>query len=172
MFGSRNGNTPTPSRPAAADVARIEGNLTHVLVASNEPDGINLFLNAVPVSTGEIESLSIEIIAPESNRDPGTLTGILARYTTGADGNRTQQAVALFPGTVELISPDRRLTVTCMTPGVFDGLWLGLGLKADGTSSELTGVQSLRVLVTPDLFDAKLTWSEDGTTEEIFPPGG
>ncbi len=167
MFGT-NKTTAPPARPAAAEVARFRNNLTHVIVSGGAPDGINVFVNAVPVLTGAIESLSVTIVAP-GDGDAGTLTGILSRYETGADGTRTQQAVALFPGTVEIVTKQRRLVVSCQEPGVFDGLWLGLGMNEDGTSSELTGVQSLHVVVTPSLCDAKLTWSEDGTTEDIFP---
>lgn len=167
MFGTNNKPTQ-PTRPAAAEVAKIAGTLTHVLVVNNAVDGINIFVNAEPVLTGSLESLSIEIIAPKDDRDAGTLAAILSRYETDASGARTQRAVALFPGTVEVVTPRRRLVVTCQQPGAFDGLWLGLGMAADGTSTELTGVQSLRVVVTPGLLDAKLTWSEDNTTEDIL----
>ena len=135
MFGSStNGNAPaggTPSRPAAADVARIEGTLTHILVGDEAAaDGINVFVNAKPIPVGEIESLSIEIVAPSDNAPDGTLTALLSRYVDSGTGQRQQATVALFPGTVEVIARGRRLTVTCQQAGSFDGLWLGLG---DGT---------------------------------------
>ena len=70
---------------------------------------------------------------------------------------------------MEIVARGRRLVITGMAEGSFDGLWLGLGLRADGTSSELTGVGSLRLAVTPGLLDAKLIWCEDGTTEDLLP---
>ena len=62
--GSDGGGTAT-NRPAAAGQAAIEGNLTHLLIGDRASvDGWHLFLNAQEIPTGEIESLSIEIVAP------------------------------------------------------------------------------------------------------------
>jgi hypothetical protein len=178
MFGSTNGATPgrgAANRPTAVSVARIDGHLTHVLVGDEgEPDGISVFVDARAVPIGEVESLSVDIVAPTDREPSGTLTAILSRYSGGgtaeAGAPRPQSTVALFPGTVEIIAHGRRITVTCQTPGSFDGLWLGLGLRSDGTSTELTGVQSLNVLVSPEsrLVDAKLTWSDTGATEDLL----
>ena len=168
MFGSSNGSTPPPSgnRPKASSVARIESNLTHILVsASGAIDGVAVFLNAQPVLHGELESVTINIVAPQNETDKGTLTGVVSRYQTGPNGERTQRASSLFPGTVEVIAKNKRIVVTCQQDGQFDGLWLGLGLNADGTSTDLSGVQSLRVTVTPDVVDARLVWA-DGSGEE------
>ena len=170
MFGSKNGAAAGGSgRPAAAEVARIEGNLTHVLYHGSGADALQVFVNGQPVPTGEIESLSIEIAIPDEGNSAGVVHAILSRYQAGADGQRQERGTALFPGTVEIIARGRRIVVTCQEPGSFEGLWLGLGLRADGTSSELTGVQSLRVVAAPGLLDGKLVWSEDGTTEDLLP---
>lgn len=182
MFRNTNGNSNNGSdgsngsggtatnRPAAAGQAAIEGNLTHLLIGDTASvDGWHLFLNGQEVPTGEIESVSIEIVAPTDTGD-GTLTGLLSRYVTDTTGQRSQKSVSLFPGTVDVIANGRRITVTCQEPGSFDGLWLGLGLRSDGTSVELSGVQSLRVLASPEskLLDARLTWVDNGATEEIL----
>ncbi|MBC8104869.1 MAG: hypothetical protein H7Z41_20025 [Cytophagales bacterium] len=168
---SDRGPAPSANRPAATEAARIEGTLTHLLIGdATSVDGWNLFVNAQAIPTGEIESISIEIIAPTESSD-GTLTGLLSRYVPGTEGQgRSQRSVALFPGTVEVIGKDRRITVTCQQPGSFDGLWLGLGLRSDGTSAELTGVQSLRILASPGtgLLDARLTWADTGATEDLL----
>lgn len=171
MFGSTNGtaNQPNPARPAASDVARIEGTLTQIIVTGDTSIDLALFVNGEAYPEGDVESLTIDITAPASESDQGAVTAILSRYETGPTGARTTRTVSLFPGTVELIARRRRIVVTCVQPGSFDGLWLGLGLRADGTSSELSGVQSLRLAVAPGLVDAKLTWSEDGTTENLLP---
>ncbi|MES2460239.1 MAG: hypothetical protein V4671_06630 [Armatimonadota bacterium] len=175
MFGNNSNNgdmgigTAT-NRPAASSQAAIEGNLTHLLIGDpTSVDGWHLFMNAKQIPTGEIESLSIEIIAP-SDASEGTLTGLLSRYVTDSSGQRTQRSVSLFPGTVEVIAGGRRITVTCQEPGSFDGLWLGLGLRSDGTSTELGGVQSLRILADPDskLLDARLSWVDNAAVEDIF----
>lgn len=169
MFGSTNGaNAPAPARPAAAEVARLEGTLTQIIVSGPASDGLHVFLNGVPVPTGDVESLSLEIVAPDDSGQNGVVSAILSRYESGPAG-RTQRAASLLPGTVEVIARGRRLVLTGVAEGSFDGLWLGLGLRADGTSSELTGVQSLRLAAAPGLLDAKLTWSEDGTTEDLLP---
>lgn len=167
--GSNDFGTAT-NRPAASGQATIEGSITHLLIGdANSVGAWHLFLNAKEIPTGEFESLSIEIIAPD-DASPGTLTGLISRYVTDANGNRSQRSVSLFPGTVEVIANGKRITVTCQEPGSFDGLWLGLGLRSDGTSAELGGVQSLRILASPEnrLLDARLTWVDNGATEEIF----
>jgi len=170
MFGSNNGApAPASNRPLASEVARLESNFTQVIVSGQSSVGLAVFLNGQPIPTGDVESLTIEIIAPDANNRSGSVAAVLSRYTTGPSGGRDQRPATLFPGTVEVIARGRRLVVTCLEDGSFDGLWLGLGLRADGTSSELTGVQSLRLAVTPNLIDAKLTWSEDGTTEDLLP---
>jgi hypothetical protein len=94
------------------------------------------------------------------------LTGILSRYE---GPERSQRSTPLFPGTIELIARGRRIVVTCREPGSFDGVWLGLGLREDGTSTELTGVRSLTIVVSPNLLDAKLVWAEDGIEEDLLP---
>ena len=170
MFGSSNGTPAASNRPAAASVARLESNLTQIIVSGPSSDGLHVFLNGQPVMTGEVESLTVEIIAPDQNGQNGSVTAVLSRYQASPTGGaREQRTASLFPGTVEVIAQGRRLVVTCTEDGSFDGLWLGLGLRADGTSSELTGVQSLRLAVTPNLIDAKLTWNEDGATEDLLP---
>ncbi len=171
MFNSNANGTPpvNPNRPLASDVARLESSLTQIIVSSASSDGIAVFLNGQPLAIGDVESLSIEIVAPDDAGQNGTVAAVLSRYQPGPTGTREQRAVSLFPGTVELIANGRRIVVTCMEANSFEGLWLGLGLRADGTSSELTGVQNLRLAVAPGLVDAKLVWSEDGATEDLLP---
>ena len=170
MFGLASGTPPPASnRPPASEVARVEGALTHIIVSSTSSDGLNVFVNGQPITTGEVESVTLEIIAPDANNQNGSVTAVLSRYVTGSDGVRGEKPTSLFPGTVEVMARGRRLTVTCLKEGSFDGLWLGLGLRADGTSSELSGVRSLRLAVAPRLLDAKLVWSDDGTTEDLLP---
>ncbi len=171
MFGSNtNGaSAPAPNRPPAGNVARLESRLTQVVVSGPSSADLYLFLDGKPVPTGEVESLSIEIVAPDANGRGGIVSAVLSRYQSGAGGERTQRPFALFPGTVEITARGRRLVVTCLAVDSFEGLWLGLGLRTDGTNSELSGVGSLRLALAPGLLDARLTWSEDGTTEDLLP---
>ena len=172
MFGQTNNSVPTvPALPAAAEVARLGSSLTQIIVSGPSSADLFVFLNGQPIPTGEVESLSVEIIAPDQNGQNGTVAAVLSRYKTGLTGSRDQTATSLFPGTIELIARGRRIVVTCEQDGSFDGLWLGLGLRADGTSSELTGVQSLRLAAAPGLVDAKLIWSDTGATEDLLPEG-
>ncbi len=170
MFGHTN-NTPAAasSLPAAAEVARLGSSLTQIIVSGPSSADLFVFLNGQPVPTGEVESFTVEIIAPGDSGQNGSVAAVLSRYKTSLTGSRDQQATSLFPGTVELIARGRRIVVTCEQDGSFDGLWLGLGLRADGTSSELTGVQSLRLAAAPGLVDAKLIWSDTGATEDLLP---
>ncbi len=172
MFGQNNAPAaPVNALPAAAEVARLQSSLTQVIVSGPSSGDLFVFLNGQPVPTGDVESLSVEIAAPDQNGQNGAVAAVLSRYKSGGTGTRDQQAVSLFPGTVELIARGRRIVVTCEQDGSFDGLWLGLGLRADGTSSELTGVQSLRLAAAPGLVDAKLIWSDTGATEDLLPEG-
>lgn len=169
MFGQNNTPAAVPALPAAVEVARLGSSLTQIIVSGPSSADLFVFLNGQPVPTGEVESLSVEIIAPDQSGRNGTVAAVLSRYKTSLTGSRDQAATSLFPGTVELIARGRRIVVTCEQDGSFDGLWLGLGLRADGTSSELTGVQSLRLAVAPGLVDAKLIWSDMGTAEDLLP---
>ena len=171
MFGNNSNGTPAASNlPAAAEVARIGSRLTQIIVSGPSSADLFVFLNGQPVPTGDVESLSVEIIAPDASGQNGSVTAILSRYQSGPMGGARQtQGVSLFPGTVEMIARSRRIVVTCEQDGSFDGLWLGLGLRADGTASELTGVQSLRLTAAPGLVDAKLIWSDTGAAEDLLP---
>jgi hypothetical protein len=156
------------NRPAAAEVAKIDTHITHVIVSSASADGLNVFLDGKAVLQGTIESLSVEIVAPTDTSPSGTIAAVLARFETTSDGQKRQVGTNLFPGTVEVIADGKRVTVSCAETGSFEGLYLGLGMRADGTSDGLTGVQSLRVAVAPGgLISAKLLWS-DGLEEAIF----
>ena len=173
MFGSSNGGTPAAASnlPAAAEVARLQSRLTQIIVSGPSSADLYVFLNGQPVPTGDVESLSVEIIAPDANGQNGSVTAILSQYRTGPTGTRQTQGVSLFPGTVELIARSRRIVVTCEQDGSFDGLWLGLGLRSDGTSSELSGVQSLRLTAAPGLVDVRLVWSDTNAAEDLLPEG-
>ena len=169
MFGNQNGQTPRTARQPGSEVALMLSPLTHVFVSGGSSVDINVFLNGDPVQAGDVESMTISVVAPTAADPRGEITAVLSRYKTSASGTREQYGVSLFPGTVEIVARGRRLVVTCQTANSFEGLWLGLGLREDGTSSELTGVQSLRLAVSPGLLDAKLVWSEDGSTEDLLP---
>jgi hypothetical protein len=142
--------------------------LTHAFVSGAGPDGIAVFVNGQPLLTGQIESLSVEIIAPDDTSD-GRLTGILSRYESGTDTVRTTRSISLFPGTVEVIAKGRRIAVTCAEEGSFDGLVLRLGMDESGVGLEAQGVKSLRLLASPGLLDARLVWIEDGREEDLLP---
>jgi hypothetical protein len=170
MFGGPTNNTvpPAAGRDSAAAVARIQGSLIHAFVSGPGPDGLSVYVNGQPLLTGQIDSLSVEIIAPDDASD-GRLTGILSRYETGGDGTRTTRAMSLFPGTVEVIAKGRRIAVTCADEGSFDGLILRLGMDESGVGLEAQGVKSLRLLVSPGLMDARLVWIEGGREEDLLP---
>ena len=135
------------NRPSAAQVALLDTHLTHVLMSGDSIADLHIFVDATPVLTGSIESFSLDIVAPSDEVPDGRITAILSRYETAPDGSKRQSATALFPGTVEIVGKGRRISISCPEAGSFDGLWLGLGLRADGTADELTGVKSLRVLL-------------------------
>ena len=171
MMGGAKATATPPSggggRPQAGDVAKISGTLTHVFVTGTGADALQAFVNDQAVLTGQIESISVEIVAPEEGTS-GTLTAILSRYEGGADTARTTNAISLFPGTVEFVAQGKRLSITCAEEGSFDGLFLRFGTDNDGVGLEASGVKSLRLLVTPNLLDGRLVWVEDQREDIIL----
>ncbi|MDX1933737.1 MAG: hypothetical protein SFU56_14155 [Capsulimonadales bacterium] len=172
MFGGpKTSATPPPGddggRPQTARVAQITGTLTHVFVHGKGAGSLDVFVNGQPLLSGQVESLSVEIVAP-GERDDGTLTGILSYFESGGDGGRTNKSLSLFPGTVELIAENRRVSVTCAEEGSFEGLFLRFGTENDGIGLEASGVKSLRIVVTPELRDVRLVWVEDGREDILL----
>ena len=150
------------NRPAASDAAKIVNHLTQVILTSDGVDGLNVFYDGSLILPGQIDSVAVNIVAPEG-KDVGTLTAQLS-WKEGGE----HKMASLFPGTVDLVGRGKRILVTSSTDdGGFDGLWLSLGLTEDGTSHELSGVKSLRILLSPGLTDAKLAWI-DGGEESIL----
>lgn len=156
----------TPAR-TAADVARIEGGgLVQVIVTNLVPLTFYVFLNDHAVDQVDVESLSVAIDAV--NLAEPVVRATLARYVTSVSGERTIQHQELFPSTVEVVAMGRRICVACASLNSLDGLWISLGLKGDGTSSEITGARALQILLTEGLLDARITWS-DGQMETLLP---
>lgn len=143
------------NRPAAVDVASLDTNLTWIAYESDSADGLHVFHNGQAILPGTIESLSVDI-----DTDKGTVTAILVR-TVG--GN-----ISLFPGSIEILARGKRISLSALEAGSFDGLYFGLGVRQDGTSDQVQGVKSLRIVFTAGLASAKLIWSEDGSEEVIF----
>ncbi len=156
-----------PPRPAASEEAKIQGGgLVQVIITSLTPTTFYVFLNDHAVSEMDVESLSIDIEAQDDGS--GRVQATLTRYVDTVTGEKTQQHTPLFPSTLEIVALGRRLSITCMNPDSLDGLWINLGLRADGSSKELQGLRALRFLLTRELLDAKITW-EDGLTEDVLP---
>jgi hypothetical protein len=171
MFGkppsAGNGNAPT--RPAASDVAKIQGGgLVQVIVTSLSPMTFFLFVNDKEISAMEVDNLSVEIHVPEEGEGNPTVRAGLSRYIKSVTGEQTTQYTDLFPSTVEIVALGRRILITAQNADSLENLWISLGLRADGTASDLSGLKALRIVLTNSLLDAKLTW-EDGETEDLLP---
>lgn len=174
MFGKPNQNrpnTPQPQRAKASDIAHIQGSgLVQAVVTSVNPLIYYVFLNDQNVPQMEIESLSISVEAPVGNNPNDTIVrATLNRYVKNVTGEIVQQSQELFPSTVEIVALNRRLSITCMNRDSVEGLWVSLGLKTDGTSSDLNGLMSVRFLLSEGFLDGKITWADNGETEDIFP---
>lgn len=164
-----NGVNSGPVRPPVAEVAQIQGGgLVQVIVTSLSPLTYSVFLNDHAVPQIDIESLNIVIEAPGEDGQ-GIIRATLAQYVNALGGGKSQQRTELFPCTLEIVAQGRRLCVICQAPDSFDGLYVTMGLKQNGTDTELHGIRSLNVLLTEELLDARITWNE-GDTEVIFPP--
>ena len=171
MFGkSTPPNGEPPAGPTAAEVARIKGGgRVQFIVAQGEPRTFYLFLNDQFVPQDKVESFSVDIEAPDEQRggEP-TASAILSRYVETASSLRDLQTFELFPCTVEIIARGRRIAVTASERNSLDGVWIDLGFKPDGTGSEVSGAEALRIVISADLLDARLTWV-DGETENLQP---
>lgn len=163
MFES---NTPPPiptgDRPYSDSMAKLEGSLVHVFVNPPAQGGVSAFLNGVPVLG--FESLSVEIVAPDDSQE-GSISAALSRYQTPGT---PPVGASVFPGTVEVVGMGKRISVTCSDPGSFDGLFLRLGVGDGGVGTETSGVSRFRLVVTPDIHDARLTWLEDGREDVLL----
>ena len=170
MFGkNKPPQADVEARLPAADAARIEGGgLVQVIVTSLGPVEFFLFLNDQLVPQVDVESLSLSVEAPGADVSGGIVRATLARYVTNVTGTRTIQRSELFPCTLEIVAAGRRVAVTCATPNSLEGVWINLGLRADGTSADVKGAQSVQVLVTDSLVDARITWV-GGETEDLLP---
>jgi hypothetical protein len=169
MFGRQQSQQPqTPMRPRATDVAKIQGGgLVQLIVTNQSPLEFFLFLNDRYVPQSDVDSLSLSIEAPNPQTPNGGVYASANIFVNAVGGGRSKQVVPLFPSTVEIVGAGRRLSITARNADSLENLWIDLGLKPDGTGSEITGVQSLRVLIGEGFMDAKLTW-EDGETEDLF----
>ncbi len=172
MFGrSKDFNSQPAPQPSAPDMAHIQGGgMVHVFISDPEPLTFSVFLNERIVPGRDVESLTVAIDAPDETGYGGSIHAVLSHNAQTVAG-RQLQALEIFPGTLEIIGVGRRILVTCNNPDSFEGLWISLGIRPDGTARELTGVKSLRFLLTDSMLDAKITWV-DGRTENLLPTIG
>jgi hypothetical protein len=169
MFNRKPTKPVEPARASAADVARIQGGgLVQVIVTNTNPLTFHTFLNDRYLSQNEIESIVVTIEAPGAGPSAPQVHAGLARYERTAGGGRHTVQQELFPCCFELVARGRRLLIICTQAGMFDGLWIELGMRPDGTSSQISGAMALRVVIGDGLFDGRITWS-DGTTDNLFP---
>lgn len=168
MFGTRQ-PTPSTSATAAADLALIQGGgLVHVIVTETTPLTFYVFLNDKPLPPDDVESVSLYIAAPDAPNDPGTVRATLSHFVQDVAGARSAHRQELFPCTLEIVALGRRISVSAMQAGSLDGLWINLGLKPNGETNELSGLQSMTVLLQDQILHAAITW-EDGREEELLP---
>lgn len=171
MFGKpppHNGKSAGPPRQAASDVARLQGGgLVTLILTRLDPLAFFLFLNDTAVPQEDVETFLLTIEADDAEGTSGTVGATLDRFTNTVAGRQLQQ-YQLFPCTIEILARGRRMTVTAARPDSLDGVWINLGLRPDGSASEVSGAKALKVLLTEGIFDAKLTWM-DGETEDLFP---
>lgn len=165
MFGKK--QEAREARPPVNEVARIGGGgLVQIVVTDLEPVMFYLFLNGQLVPQQEVESVAV-VIDCGSETEPPTVRATLTRYITTVTGARGQAPQELFPCVLEIVALGRRLSITCPEAGSLDGLWISVGMRPDGTAVELTGLQSLQVVLADGVLAARLTWT-DGVSEALF----
>jgi hypothetical protein len=163
VFGKPNPNqnaTPPPRRKAA-DVARIQGGgLVQVIITSIQPLTFYLFLNDKAISQMDVESLTLSIDAPGADNPLGGIYSTLAYLAPTVTGEKTMQRISLFPSTIEIVGAGRRISVTAKHAESIEEMWVDLGLTPEGNGNTVSGLRSLRVLITEGIVDAKLTWEK------------
>jgi hypothetical protein len=116
----------------------------------------------------EVDTLEVNIDVPADGQGDTIVRAALTRFVKAVTGEQTTQYTNLFPSTVEVVALGRRILVTAENADSVDNLFVSLGLRSDGTSNDLKGLQSLHIMITNVLVEASLTW-EDGTTENLLP---
>jgi hypothetical protein len=178
VFGSsakQSNGAESPQR-TAADSARILGGglvqaiLTPPPAQSPDQSGVAyVFLNDRLVPPEDVESLVVNIeVANDQSGGAPTLNAMLSRYVRTVTGERDLQTTELFPCTLVITARGRRIVITCPNAETLDGTWIELGLRPDGSAMELNGLQALRIVLSSELLDARITWT-DGTTETLIP---
>jgi hypothetical protein len=166
-MSNASGHNSSVPQPSASDLARIQGGgLTLLVVTQKDPLSFYLFLNGREIAQADVESMSVLIQGPDANSE-GTIHTALSYYVPSISGGKNTQTIGLFPGIVEIIVETKRIQVTAAHPNAFDGLWVGLGLRADGTPYPLTGLHAFNFLLEGTLLHAELTWM-NGVTESII----
>jgi hypothetical protein len=160
-------NFPQPGRIAASEAAKIQGGgLVQIIITNPNIPEFYVFLNEQYAPQLEIEGFSLQIEVGDTSGVP-IVRATLAQIVTNVAGQRLTQRRELFPGTLEIVTLGRRVSVTCTSLNSLDGLWISLGLLPDGTGRDITGAKSLNILMEGGLFSARLIWM-DGAEEELF----
>jgi len=169
MFGRPKPEAAQPPQISAAERAKILGRgLVQVVVSRLEPLEFMILLNERVIPQDEIGSLFVSVDGPSDSAPDGTVQATLEYLVPTVGGQAAMQRVELFPCTLVLLAAGRRVGITATNAGSLDGLWIDLGLKPDGSTHEVSGAQSLTVIVQDPLLQARLTWN-DGREEDLIP---
>jgi hypothetical protein len=164
---SKPANVEHPQREPAAEVAKIlGGGLVQVIVTGTTPIEAFVFLNGTPVDPADFGGLFVEIDA--SNVDSPILQAFLTRTVETVAGTRDTQRLPIFPCSLDLVVKGKRIQVDCPNANSLDGLTILLGVKPDGSSTEVQGARTMRIVIESDVLDAHLTWT-DGAEEDLLP---
>lgn len=162
-----NGHGTAPA--SASEKARIQGGgLVQLIVTGVQPLSYYLFLNGAEVLQEEVESLAVHIEVPSDDAGEPIVYATLTRMVQTVNGGKNMQAQELFPCVIDMVALERRVQVIVSKAGSLDGLWVQVGMKPDGSGSELHGLQAITILLDGTILHAEVTWT-DGKTEKILP---
>jgi len=172
MFG-RGSHLPPPvplipHRSASVAAQIVGGGLVQLIVTNEAPLTFYLFLNDTTIAQEDFDSLSIDIEMPTDADSSPLVRATLARYVVDVTGSRTLQRTELFPCTIEIVARGRRISLTATRADSLDGLWIDLGMRADGTGNVVNGATAMRFLLNEQILDARLT-TADGGPEDLLP---
>lgn len=150
----------TPAR----DAAKLQSNLTQVLLSSGSTEPLLLFVQGEPVPLEGLR-LFLDMGLTVDNGAPGLSASLV--YGSALDPRRSD----LFPGCLEVTGQGRRLVVSCANTQSLDEAQVTLGLDRSGCAVTVNGLARLTLLFdATGATQATLAWT-DGTTETLFDSG-
>lgn len=155
---------------SAREAAQVLGTgLVQVIVTSIEERLFYIFLNGVLIPGESVDSFLLQVQNPSPTQPEQVISAQVCYYNQALlGGARSLTVQQLFPCTVDVLLPGKRVTVTNEVRNDPARTWVSLGLCPDGRQHELVhGVQALQFLIDAELgIVCTITWQQ-GDVEDL-----